>query len=126
MNQKFATLPYSFMAKSISKKGPQATTKKAPSKKAPSKKANGQSSKGSRKATTGKKRKELVSSDSEDSTEDTPQHHKKLKQTKMTHSEVSEVDVQGDISQEEITVEAEGIEHDSDKASCTHMKNNNT
>ena len=108
------------MAKSISKKGPQATTKKAPSKK-----ANGQSSKGSWKA-TGKKRKELVSSDSEDSTEDTPQHHKKLKRMKMSHSEVSEVDVQGDISQEEITVEAEGIEHDSDKVSCTHMKNNNT
>ena len=45
---------------------------------------------------------------------------------KMSHSEVSEVDVQGDISQEEITVEAEGIEHNSDKASCTHMKNDNT
>ena len=33
VNQKFAVLPYPFMAKSISKKGPQATTKKAPLKK---------------------------------------------------------------------------------------------
>ena len=71
-------------------------------------------------------RKEQVSSDSKDSAADTPQHHKKLKQTKMSHSEVLEVDVQGDISLEEITVEADGVEHESDKASCTHMKNYNT
>ena len=44
----------------------------------------------------------------------------------MSHSEVLEVDVQGDISLEEITVEADGVEHESDKASCTHMKNYNT
>ena len=68
-------------------------------------------------------RKEQVSSDS---AADTPQHHMKLKQTEMSHSEVLEVDVQGDISLEEITVEADGVEHESDKASCTHMNNYNT
>ena len=50
----------------------------------------------------------------------------KLKQTEMSHSEVLEVDVQEDISLKEMTVEADGVEHKSDKASCTHMKNYNT
>jgi hypothetical protein len=114
------------MAKSNPKKVSKAPAKQPLSKKAPSK--QGQSSKSSkgptsRKATTtGKKRKQHVSSDSEDSAEDTPQTCKDSKRSKTAHFEVvSEIEIQDDISEEE-EVRADGDEHNNDKASSTYMK----